>query len=307
MLGVMLPLSGNSRDRMGGFLATAKAAGFEFVELRMDAGEFVIVDGRPVFDVRDARAELDRHGLLCTVHSCWGVNLADDANRPAWETCLTGTLEVARTLGALRVVVHPGFVPSTQGVDDQARSFAAELEVLTRLAERARELDLMIVVENLNPTPDVVAGRCVYPCVDPRKVIALVETVGSPHLRMVFDVGHYCLAVGNGYAAEFAGDAAKGLIAHVHLHDNLGRVTTREPRYEEALQIGVGDLHLPLGFGRVPGLIASGRIPAIGSATVNYELMDERYWRDLPRQRATVAEIVSGWRSPSPGSADLQA
>lgn len=301
MLGVMLPLSGNSRDRMEPYLSIAKTAGFDFVELRMDAGEFVIVNGRPVFDVGDARARLDDHGLLCTVHSCWGVNLADDANRPAWETCILGTLEVSRMLGALRVVVHPGFVSSELDADARGCAFEAELAAFRRIAERAEALDLTVVVENLNPTPDVVAGRCLYPCVEPRNVIALVEAIASPHLKMVLDVGHYCLAVTNGYAAEFGTSEAKGLIAHVHLHDNLGRVTTREPRYEEALQIGVGDLHLPLGFGLVPGLIEDGRVPGIGAATVNYELMDERYWRDLPAQRARVAEIVATWRSmPSP-------
>ena len=193
MLGVMLPLNGNSKDRMAPYLSTAKAAGFDFVELRMDAGEFVIVDGRPVFDVEDARARIDHHGLQCTVHSCWGVNLADDANRPAWETCVLGTLEVARALGALRVVVHPGFVSSELDADARDRAFEAERGAFARIAERAGELGLTIVVENLNPTPDVVAGRCVYPCVDPRNVIALVEAIASPHLKMVFDVGHYCL------------------------------------------------------------------------------------------------------------------
>ena len=304
MLGVMLPLAGNSKERMGGFLATAKGAGFDFVELRMDAGEFVIVDGRPVFDVADARAQLEEHGLQCTVHSCWGVNLADDTHRPAWETCVLGTLDVARTLGALRVVVHPGFVSSALSAEQQQRSFAAELEAFVRIADRASGLGLTVVVENLNPTPDVVAGRSVYPCVDPRQVVALVEAVDSPHLTMVFDVGHYCLAVNNGYAADFIAGDARGVIAHVHLHDNLGRVAPREPRYEEALQIGVGDLHLPLGFGLVPALIEAGRVPAIGEATVNYELMDERYWRDLPAQQARMAELVAGWRLLPSGNAE---
>ena len=297
MLGVMLPLSGNSKGRLGGFLAIAKASGFDFVELRLDAGEFLIVGGRPVFDAIDARAQLDAHGLGCTVHSCWGLNLADEACRAAWETCIFGTLEVARTLGALRVVVHPGFVSSALSLDEQRHAFAAERDAFARIAERAQGLDLVVVVENLNPTPDVVAKRCVYPCVDPNEVVALIEAVGSPHLRMVFDVGHYLLAVKNGYAPEFVGHDAKGLIAHVHLHDNLGRVTNRELRYEEAAQAGLGDLHLPLGFGVATELIESGQVPAIAGATVNYELMDERYWRGLPGLRAAAASLVACWRS----------
>jgi sugar phosphate isomerase/epimerase len=300
----MLPLNGNSKERMGGFLARAKAAGFDFVELRMDAGEFLIVNGRPVFDVADARMQIEAHGLSCTVHSCWGVNLADDDNRSAWETCVVGTLEAARELGALRVIVHPGFVSSSLSAEAQSHAFALERESIVRIAGRAHALDLTVVVENLNPTPDVVAERCVYPCIDPRRVIEMIEAVASPSLRMVFDVGHYHLALANGYAAPFAADAAKGLIAHVHLHDNLGRVAPREPRYEEAVQVGIGDLHLPLGFGLVPQLIASGRVPAIDDATVNYELMDERYWRDLPAQYATVAAIVAGWRALSPAATD---
>ena len=52
-------------------------------------------------------------------------------------------------------------------------------------------------------------------------------------------------------------------------------------------------------FGLVPQLIESGRVPAIGSATINYELMDERYWRDLPAQRVTLAETVARWRAAS--------
>ena len=297
MLGVMLPLSGNSRERMGGFLARAKAAGFDFVELRMDAGEFLIIDGRPLFDASDARAQLDEHGLRCSVHSCWGVNLADDACRPAWEKCIGGTLEVARALNALRVVVHPGFVLPALSLDEQRRAFAAEREAIARIAERAAALDLIVVLENLNPTPEVVSGRWICPCVDPREVVALITSIGSRHLRMVFDVGHYCLAVTNGYAAEFVADDAKGLVAHVHLHDNFGRVAAHEPRYEEAVQVGIGDLHMPLGFGEVPKLIELGWVPAIADATVEYELMDERYWRDLPSLRATAAEVVARWRS----------
>jgi sugar phosphate isomerase/epimerase len=297
MLGVMLPLEGNAKDRMGGYLAAAAAAGFDFVELRMDAGEFVIVSGRPVFDVDDAASQISAHGLGATVHSCWGVNLADDDHRPAWETHIRGTLEVSRTLGAMVVVVHPGFVPLSFDADRRKRAFAAEQEAFARIAERARELELTVVVENLNPTPDVVAGRVEYPCVDPRNVVTLLKAVASPNLKMVFDVGHYCLAVTNGFAADFVAGDSEGLIAHVHLHDNLGRVTTREPRYEEALQIGVGDLHLPLGFGLVPGLIESGRVPGLGSPTVNYELMDSRYWGDLGAQRERAAELVTRWPS----------
>jgi sugar phosphate isomerase/epimerase len=302
MLGVMLPLEGNFKHLMGPYLATAKASGFDFVELRMDAGEFVIVDRKPVLDVEDLRRQLADHDLRATVHSCWGVNLADDAMRPAWETCVLGTLEVSRDIGASRVVVHPGTLPASTRPDARARALAAQLASFRKIGERAADCGLTVVVENLNPTPDVVAGMRFNPYVEPRNVVALIHEIGLPHVQMVFDVGHYCLAVTNGYAMDFVGEDAQGLIAHVHIHDNLGQVAASEPRYEEALQIGLGDLHLPVGFGLVPGLIEARRVPGIGTASVTYELMDARYWRDLAAQRTRLSAIVERWREVPTGS-----
>ena len=69
----MLPLSGNSKERMGGFLAIAKTAGFDFVELRTEVGDDLAVQGE-VLDLiaataRTRRSERDQNRRIAKPHS----------------------------------------------------------------------------------------------------------------------------------------------------------------------------------------------------------------------------------------------
>ena len=183
------------------------------------------------------RRSLDVTSLRTVVHGPTNLKLGSSLHDRAGE----GLLEYAHMVGARHVVYHALDVPR-QGADTYG-----EEQSLARLALAAETLGVTICAENLCP---------VYPGApkvnhDPLVVRALVERIGSPALRMLFDLGHANVVAdiegtGVGELLEPALDA----IALFHVHDNMG--ARRRGGGGFALDPLRLDLHLPPGLGTLP-------------------------------------------------------
>lgn len=175
-------------------------------------------------------AQLDRvadclqtAGLAVTIHAPFldlNPGALDPLVREVTWTRLSRTLELATTLQARVVVVHPGFDlwhydHKPQLWLNQALPFFRELLAL------AEASGTRLAVENIFETR-----------ID--SLVELVTGLDHPLCGYCFDVGHWNLFAESTDMAAWLAEIADRLF-HLHLHDNCGRT----------------DQHLPLGAGTI--------------------------------------------------------
>ena len=161
------------------------------------------------------------------------------------------SLEVAERLDCPRLNVHG------TGLDDRGRPVVPATEVtpamwltaartLTRLAELGERAGRVFTLENLNTAADHPGT----PFARAADTIALVEAVGSPHLRLNLDLYH--AQIGEGDLIRLV-ERALPLIGEIQVADVPGR---REPGTGEISYPAVAAALRRLGYGGVVALEA---------------------------------------------------
>ncbi|MCX7750556.1 MAG: sugar phosphate isomerase/epimerase [Candidatus Bipolaricaulota bacterium] len=208
----------------GRWISLAGELGLGWVELRADPGAVYPPDldgaGR-----RRLRELLEGRGLRATVHApIYGINLSSPYPALAAAALgeVLGAVDLARDLGAERLIVHPGGVDPDYLQLDGARELALRrftwaLELILRRAG-----DLPVALENKQRGR---AWEMVYTPDDHRGFLERFPGLGA-----CLDVGHLH-TVGGDVAAYVR--ALGDRLVHLHLHDNRGS----------------GDDHLGLGEG----------------------------------------------------------
>jgi sugar phosphate isomerase/epimerase len=218
-------------------LKAIEAAGFRWVQVAAPPVEML---ADPRYGVRHAvalRRSLEVTELSTVVHGPTNLRLGSLVHDRAFEALL----EYAEQIGSRHVVYHALDFPR-RGVES-----LREENALRRFALAADAMRISICVENLCPT---YPGRSSV-CHDPLFVRDLVRRVGSPAVRMLFDVGHANVVAGL-MGVELL-TLIEPVLADVHLfhvHDNLGARLKGEggPSFDP-LRL---DLHLPPGSGSIP-------------------------------------------------------
>ena len=228
------------------------------------------------------------HGF--TVHGPLSTNfMGPEAHLPRFLEVTKAVVEICARIGAPHLVVHAGMLlPHEAGRFEDAA--ARQREWLTRAGDFALSHGVVLCVENLFDF----AGYAATPSIG--RLAREIAAIDHPAVRATFDFSHGLIhATQHGY--DFMTEALElaPLSAHLHLHDSFG-VPDLPWVYAsaEANAFGMGDLHLPLGWGGVPWdrLAAEARFPAdaIGIHELNF-----RFWRDrheaLGNARAFAAKL----------------
>jgi len=171
----------------------------------------------------DCAEQLYTQGLRTTLHAPFNDFHPGSSEKRLRKTAVeiaTGSLKLAAKLRARRIVFHPGMALGSSHKE-------IDLWLLNNLAfwpeflEQADTIDCTICIENIfETTPDI--------------FITLFQTINSPHLGHVFDIGHWNI-FSSCTLLDWL-DATAPFLQHLHLHDNRG----------------VHDDHLPMGRGSVP-------------------------------------------------------
>lgn len=254
----------------------AAAAGVEFVELPLQSLD-VIVGGRIL---RDRLAAVKRgvqgRGPRLTLHGHLGLNLMDEPHRLALHRqVLAANIEVAGELGCLHLVMHSGFVRrgGGAGVED---AYARQREALAEAGDLARAHGVTLCVENIFEF----RGERITAL--PSRLARELAAVGHPSVMATFDLSHgylHCAMQGADFLAE--AEALAPFAKHLHLHDSFGRPDEFWTYTQtEALAFGVGDLHLPLGWGDLPWDTVAERCRFPEGVVGDVELQP-RYWSEL--------------------------
>jgi D-psicose/D-tagatose/L-ribulose 3-epimerase len=238
-------------------LGKLKAAGYDGVEL-------------PLFDgtadhYKKVRAELDKQGLACstvTIMTPEANPISSDPHvRAAAVERLKWAVEMNHVLGSVAMVgpYHsPLGVFSGTGPTSDEKNRAAD--VLHKAAEFAKAANLTLAIEYLN------RFEC-YFLTTAADAKALVESVGHPNFRCMYDTFHAHIEE-KSQASAVATVAP--VMAHVHISENdRGTPGTGQVRWDEAFkavrQTGYDGWLVIEAFGRA--------LPDLAAAT--------RVWRDL--------------------------
>ena len=194
--------------------AAAKAAGLEAIEFwgwtnkNLDelagavkaAGVAVAVCGIGTKDERRAE-EIKTYGLL------------DKRNAKIFAENLQETIEVVRPLGVPTLIATTG--KELAGVPREAQHEAI-IEALKTAAPVAEKAGVTIVLEPLNILVNH-KGNYLY---SSHEAADILKTVGSPRVKMLFDIYHQQITEGNiiSNLTEYM-----PLIGHIHTADNPGR------------------------------------------------------------------------------------
>ena len=190
--------------------ARAAAAGFAAVEFLFPYP----------YAVGDLRAALDRHRLSPVLHNLpagdWDAGERGIACLPGrteeFRAGVETAIRYAQALGVPRLNCLVGKTPSGE---DPARIHATLVDNVRYAANALDAAGLQLLVEAINPFD--IPG---FHLTTTAQVLALLDEVGSPNVRVQYDIYHAQRTEG-----ELAGTLSRHLarIGHVQLADNPGR------------------------------------------------------------------------------------
>ena len=160
------------------------------------------------------------------------------------------TLDVAAELGCRRLVVHPAELVEGRAAKPMFRvngeMWLTAQRTLGKLAELGERAGVTYCLENLNTVLDHPG----VPIARAKDTLALVEAVGSPHVRMMLDLYH--AQIGEGNLIELARQALQW-VGEIQVADVPGRC---EPGTGEINYRAVAEALDAAGYEGVVGLEA---------------------------------------------------
>ncbi len=215
----------------------------------------------PIFDMelmlggqirREALAELKSvcggRSLSYSIHAPIAINLMDHPGRLGLHLdVLKESLEITAELGARHMVMHTGVCAHGPRAEIDA-AYERQRAALREVAGIAAGSGVVVCVETL-PTE-----RAEMHTALPSRLAYELQQIDHPNIRCCLDVSHAfinCGFHGRDLLEELTPLAP--FAEHLHLHDSFGRPNdVRTVSRAERIAYGLGDLHLPLGWGSIP-------------------------------------------------------
>ncbi len=164
-------------------------------------------------DLKKLAAEQERIGVGLSATCTKFISLVDESLRDAYIEGVRQTIEACRVLGVRSAISQTGNVLEGIPRDRQRQTM---VETLKRCAPLLEEAGIVLEVEPLNGLVDH-AGHFLQRS---DESVDVIDQVGSPNVKLVFDVYHQQITEGNvirnatGYIDR---------INHYHIADNPGR------------------------------------------------------------------------------------
>lgn len=274
-------------DGLDELLGRIAATGAGFAELSLFQHDLIVAGRVRAERRRQLERICARHRLRYTVHGMLGTNFMDEAHLELHKAVCAAMLELCAAVGASVLVQHAGRTPR----DAQAeldRRHALERTALAELGDLAARHGVRIAVENL-----FVQESDVY-SPDPLRLARELAAIDHEHVMGTLDFSHaYLTATQQGIDFEAAVRALAPHANHLHLHDSFGRPPTLSAFHglAERIAYGMGDLHLPLGWGDIPWERLVTDLPVRAGTAMIVEL-PPHFWRELDAVAETTRALV---------------
>ncbi len=221
--------------------------GADVVEIGVSSLE-IISGGRVIAERAEHLARLTRSFPLgYTVHGLVASNFMDPDRVARQVAAAKAMLEICDRIGAKILVQHSGSLRKDQ-IHARAGADQRELDALGDVARSAERYGVRVAFENIF---SVEAGEYRH---TPTQVAAAVKTLNHPNVVALIDFSHaYIEATFRGLDLAAEIKAMAPVTGHLHVHDSFGQPTANTRFYypAEATALGLGDLHLPLGWGDI--------------------------------------------------------
>ena len=268
-------------------LARIEATGASHCELSLY--ELDLIAGGRVLPERRRRLEqiCARRALRYTAHGVLTVNFMDEAHLELHKAVCRATLELCHAVGARVLAHHPGRVPAA-GAAQFERLHALERDALREMGDVAAGYGVTIAVENL-----FVEDAATYTA-DPLRLAREIAAIDHAQVCGLLDFSHaYIMAEFQGFDFVEALAAFAPEVNHLHVHDSFGRPASIGGffRFAEQIAFGMGDLHLPMGWGDIPWEAILPQLRFRPGTVLIVELA-QRHFAELDRCAATARRFA---------------
>lgn len=215
-------------------------AGFDVAEIPVHGVDAVVNGHLRVGRAKQVKEILNGFDLEYTVHAPDRLNLRDFQYPDVHRKVFAASIQFTAAIGAKMFVYHQGRLKSNDSDVTEEEAREIEVDELSDLGKLATSEGVTVCVENIHSSIT--------------HLMKLLESVGEESVKMCYDFAHsYINSKKFGYDFLRSVQLAKPYIRHAHVNDNFGKGKPESaPPYIEAMPLGIGDLHLPIGWGCIP-------------------------------------------------------
>ncbi len=223
-------------------LKTLSELGFDYIEIAPQAVDAILHGKLNPYKIDDILKIARFFNVKYTVHGPDLVNLKDIEHNKMQKDVLKASVDFAEKLNSEIVVYHLGTFIEGIGLYYEQRK--KEIDSLKEIAEYAKDKGISIAVENTRQSA--------------QEVVDTIRSVNMDNVGMTLDFGHLYLWAKK-YNEDYIKEVETALeyTIHIHIHDNFGedpsvyRYESDQPEVYR-LSLGLGDLHMPIGWGDIP-------------------------------------------------------
>lgn len=266
-------------------LSKFEALGADTVELTLSQFDVLVGGAARAEGVRELRRICADSPLGFTVHGPTASSFTDERSLDVQKDVCRAGLDISGEIGATAMVHHAGGYPRDV-FDVRAPLAAMEREALAEMGGHAAGCGVVLCVENLFGDAGVWFAA-------PHELAAQIRAVDHDYVRATVDFSHAALNAGVRGDFDLMGSLTElaPLAAHLHIHDSFGR----PPAFGvggrgEAIQFGMGDLHLPPGWGALDWE-AIAALPYATDLVANLEL-STRFEEEVPAAIAFCRRVL---------------
>ncbi len=223
-------------------LKTLSELGFDYIEIAPQAVDAILHGRLNPYKIDDILRIAKLYKVKYTVHGPDLVNLKDIKHTAMQRSVLKASVDFSEKLGSEIVVYHLGTFIEGIGLYYEQRK--KEIDGLKEIADYAKDKGVSIAVENTSQSA--------------QELVDTINSVNRDNVGITLDFGHLYLWAKK-YNANFMDEVKTALpyTIHIHIHDNFGEDPSLYGYgYEQPevyrLSLGLGDLHMPIGWGDIP-------------------------------------------------------
>lgn len=213
-----------------------------------------------------------------SLHGPITSNFMDREHLDLQKKVMRANLELCNRLGAGILVQHSGnaiLAPGECGADFRRM----ERDTLAEMALIAKQYGVCIALENIFTTMHNQYS------LTPSEVAETVRAIGSDHVVAVIDFSHaYIESTYRNLDFREQLRAMAPVTGHLHVHDSFGLSGMKRKFHHpaEATAFGIGDLHLPIGWGDIPWDEIFVELSFLPDTTLIMEVGVERFADEQP-------------------------
>jgi sugar phosphate isomerase/epimerase len=262
--------------------------GVDTVELGLTSVD-LIAGGRIIKERLERLVALtSQFSFRYTVHGLVSSNFMDPETQRYQLEAAKALVEVCDRIDARILVQHGGHLRANQ-IAERMGAGQREREALFELAEFAKPYGVRIAFENIFTTEPGQYRQT------PAEVAETVKAVNHPNLVALIDFSHaYIESTFRGLDFRDQLRAMAPVTGHLHVHDSFGRPQGFYKGFhpQEATALGIGDLHMPLGWGDIDWEEIFSELDFLPDTVLMMEV-DDRYRNEQPASLERAKRLIT--------------